>query len=199
MSVPAKAVFLDRDGVINEIVYYRELGLVDSPRCARQFRLLPHAAEGIRLLNQAGFKVIVVTNQPGIAKKSLTRRALREIHGRMTRMLRARGARLDAIYCCLHHPEAKIQTLRQVCECRKPGCGLLLAAARDWSLDLPRSFMVGDSFTDIEAGHAAGCRTIFVGRWKCEACQLMGKDGARPDILARDLSEAAQLILRGAA
>ena len=139
------------------------------------------------------------TNQPGIAKKSLTRRALREIHGRMTRMLQARGARLDAIYCCLHHPEAKIKTLRQVCECRKPGCGLLRAAARDWSLDLPRSFMVGDSFTDIEAGHAAGCRTIFVGRWKCEACQLMGEDGARPDILARDLSEAAQLILRGAA
>ena len=199
MSVLAKAVFLDRDGVINEIMYYRELGIVDSPCSARQLRLLPQAAEGIRRLNQAGFKVIVVTNQPGIAKQRFTRQALDEMHGRMRRRLRAQGARLDAIYCCLHHPQAKIKALRQVCECRKPGCGMLLAAARDHSLDLPNSFMVGDSFTDIEAGHAAGCRTIFVGRWKCDVCQLMAKDGARPDIQVRDLSEAAQLILRGAA
>jgi D-glycero-D-manno-heptose 1,7-bisphosphate phosphatase len=194
-NVATPAVFLDRDGVINEIIYHAELGIVDSPTCARQLRLLPNAAQGIRLLNRAGYRVIVVSNQPGVAKNHFTRENLDEMNRKMERLLKRMGARLDAVYCCLHHPAGKIKSLRRACACRKPGCGMLLEASSDWNIDLSRSYMVGDGVADIQAGKAAGCCTIFIGNWKCDICRVMTDNRVRPDQVASDLVEAARFII----
>ncbi|OGS01791.1 MAG: hypothetical protein A3G41_04190 [Elusimicrobia bacterium RIFCSPLOWO2_12_FULL_59_9] len=190
-----KAVFLDRDGVINEIVYHSEMGIVDSPFTAQQFQLLPRVAEGIRLLQQSRFKVFVVSNQPGLAKKHFTQETLNQINRKMIRLLKRKEVRLDGIYYCTHHPQAKLKRYRKVCDCRKPEPGLLLGAAREWNIALAESYMIGDGVPDIQAGKAAGCRTVFVGSWKCDICRVMERHEIRPDGVASDLWEAALRIL----
>lgn len=189
-----KAVFLDRDGVINELVYHHEAGVIDSPFTPAQFRLLPRVPQAIRRLNRLGLAVVVVSNQPGIAKGHFSRTTLQRFDEKMLAALRRQGARVDRIYYCLHHPEAKVKTLRRRCRCRKPGIGLLRRAARELGVDLRRSYMVGDGIPDLLAGARAGCRTVFVGRWKCEICRYLNGSRVRPDLLARDLWEASQII-----
>jgi len=148
------AVFLDRDGTI-----VRE---VDYLRSVDQLRLLRGAAEAIRRLNEAGFVVVLATNQSGIARGLLTESDLQAVHDELQRRLAQRGAHLDAIYHCPHHPEASVQAYRKRCRCRKPAPGLLQRAARELDVDLARSFAIGDSARDVEAGARAGCRTILV-------------------------------------
>jgi D-glycero-D-manno-heptose 1,7-bisphosphate phosphatase len=191
-----KAVFLDRDGVINEIVYHLEMGVIDSPFTVRQFTLLPRVPEAIRCFNERGWKVIVVSNQPGIAKKHFTSEILDGMNQKLKRLLKRHSCYVDGIYYCLHHPEAKVARLRKRCDCRKPAAGLLLRAAADWDLDLDASYMIGDGITDIQAGKAAGCRTIFVGNWKCDICRVMSREQVRPDAAARNLWEAMQVVQR---
>ena len=188
-----KAVFLDRDGTINEIIYYPDLGIIDSPFTAEQFKLLPGVGEAIKILNQNGFKVIIASNQPGIAKGHFSVDIFEEIKEKMRTELVKYGARLDAEYYCLHHPEAKKEEYKKNCECRKPKPGLLLKAAKDLNINLAESWMVGDSLTDIEAGKRAGCKTILIGRMKCELCKLMGNRNT-PDHIAKDLCSAIDVI-----
>ncbi len=153
-----KAVFLDRDGTIN-----RYVGFLKS---IEDFELLPGVAEAIREINESGYLAIVVTNQPVIARGEITREQLREIHNKMETLLAREGAYIDAIYYCPHHPdrgyEGEIAELKTDCECRKPKPGLLLKAAEDYNIDLSSSWMAGDSRRDIEAGKAAGCKTVLV-------------------------------------
>ncbi len=189
-----RAVFLDRDGVINELVYHKDVGVVDSPFTPAQFRVLPRVPQAIRLMNDLGLIVVVVSNQPGIAKRHFDLATLREFDRKLRTSLRTAAARIDAIYYCLHHPEARVKALRQRCACRKPGIGMLTKAARELGLSLETSYMVGDGLTDIEAGNRAKCRTIFVGRWKCEHCQFIHPQTLRPTYVAKNLWEAAQLI-----
>jgi D-glycero-D-manno-heptose 1,7-bisphosphate phosphatase len=193
-SLAKPAVFLDRDGVINPLIYHRDHGIVDSPFTLSQFTLMPKVAQAIRLLNGLDLTVVVVSNQPGIAKRHFTPPMLRRFDRRLQSALKRHGAHIDAIYYCVHHPDAVVRKYRKVCSCRKPRPGMLKQAARDLNLSLPASFMVGDGLTDIEAGHRAGCRTIFVGRWKCEHCQFIHPSSLRPTFVAKDLWEAAQLI-----
>lgn len=188
-----KAVFLDRDGTINEIIYYHDLGIIDSPFTAEQFKLLPGVGEAIKILNQNGFKVIIASNQPGIAKGHFSMDIFEEIKEKMRTELAKYGARLDVEYYCLHHPEAKNEEYKKNCECRKPKPGLLLKAAKDLNINLAESWMVGDSLTDIEAGKRAGCKTILIGRMKCELCKLMGNRNT-PDHIAKDLCSAIDVI-----
>lgn len=191
-----KAVFVDRDGVINELIYYQEQGIVDSPFTVEQFRLLPVVGEAIKRLHAMDYKVILVSNQPGIAKGSLSEEAFEEIRNRMKEELAKEGAFLDGEYYCFHHPEAKVDKLKANCECRKPKPGLLVQAAQDMDIDLPQSWMIGDNLTDIKAGKGAGCRTILLGRMKCELCRLMDEEDARPDAITSNLGKAAQIILK---
>ncbi len=191
-----KAVFLDRDGVINRMVYHTEFGFVDSPASPDEFELLPGVGEAVLLLNQAGWLVIVVSNQPGIAKGKYMPQVLEAIDRKMRAELAKHGAHLDAIYCCLHHPEAVIEKYRANCDCRKPKPGLLLKGGLDFDIDLKHSYMVGDGLTDIQAGKAAGCKTIFLGRLKCYTCHFMEDLGAKPDFIASDLLAAVRLIQR---
>ena len=153
-----RAVFLDRDGVINELVYCEEHGIIDSPFTVDQLELFPWAGEAIRKLSEAGYKVVIVSNQPGIAKGYLSWKAFKEISSRMKEELAKSGAFLDMEYYCFHHPDAKVESLRENCECRKPKPGLLLQAAREFNIDLSQSWMIGDSLSDVKAGKSAGCR-----------------------------------------
>ncbi len=159
LSKPQKAVFLDRDGTINEF-----RGLI---RKTEDLVLLPGVGAAIRRLNESGYLVIVVTNQPVIARGEVTPEELRMIHNRMETLLGRQGAYVDAIYYCPHHPHSgyagEIAELKKDCDCRKPKPGMLLAAADDYHIDLKESWMVGDSSRDIEAGRAAGCRSAGVG------------------------------------
>ena len=189
-----KAVFLDRDGVINALVYHQDAGVIDAPFTRSQFKLLPRVPEAIRLLNDLGLGVAMVSNQPGIAKGHLKPEVLKAFERTMLSQIRAASARIDRLYYCLHHPEAKVRKLRQRCGCRKPAIGLLEQAAADLQVSLAECYMVGDGINDMLAGSRAGCRTIFVGRWKCEICQFTEAPHVRPAFVANDLWEAAQFI-----
>ena len=154
-----KAIFLDRDGVINKYVGF--LRNID------EFELLEGVSEAIKRINDSGYLAIVVTNQPVIARGEVTYEELTEIHHKMETLLGQDGAYLDEIYYCPHHPhkgyEGEVPELKIECECRKPKPGMLLQAAKDFNIDLEKSWMVGDSDTDIEAGKNAGCQTFLVG------------------------------------
>ena len=187
----SKAAFLDRDGVLNELVYFEEAGIVDSPFHEDQLRLLPGVAEALCLLRETGFETVVISNQPVVAKGHCHRVRLDGITRRLHDLLAREGARLDAVYYCLHHPEAKLRELRVNCECRKPKPGLLQRAAVERGLDLSRSVFIGDSITDVLAGRAAGCRTALLGRVRCDLCRHLEEQGVKPDWIFASLLDVA--------
>jgi D-glycero-D-manno-heptose 1,7-bisphosphate phosphatase len=189
-----KAVLLDRDGVINALVYHEDAGVIDAPFKRSQFKLLPRVPEAIRLLNDMGLKTAIVSNQPGIAKGHLKPAMLKAFESRMLSEIRSEGGHIDRIFYCLHHPKAKKPDLRQTCRCRKPEIGLLEQAARELQVSLLECYMIGDGIPDLLAGVRAGCRTIFIGRWKCEICQFAEGPDVRPPLVAKNLWEACQLI-----
>ena len=189
-----RAAFLDRDGVLNSLIYHKDMGIIDSPGTVEQFRVLPRVPKAIRKLNDIGLAVVVVSNQPGIAKGHFSAGLLEKFDQKLQAALRPVGAHIDATYYCLHHPDAIVRKLRKRCTCRKPGIGMFTQASRDLGISLTESYMVGDGLTDIEAGSRAGCRTIFVGRWKCENCQFIHPPNLRPTFVAKDLWEAAKII-----
>lgn len=160
LANPQRAIFLDRDGTLNEYV-----GFLRSPE---EFRLIDGVAEAVRRINASGYLAVVITNQPVIARGEVTVEGLDEIHRKMATLLGKEGAFTDALYYCPHHPdkgfEGEVAELKIDCDCRKPKPGLLLRAARDLNIDLTQSWMIGDSQADIAAGHAAGCRTILIDR-----------------------------------
>ena len=171
-----QAVFLDRDGVLSRTVT-RADGTCGSPRFARDFALLPGAAEAVRALRRAGLLTVVVTNQPDVARARLAWTELQEMHS----LLRQRIP-LDAILTCPHDN-------CDHCGCRKPLPGMLTRAGRGLDIALDRSFLIGDSLRDIAAGRAAGCRTILVG-------EEVLRSAAAADWTAPDLPAAASLVLR---
>jgi len=191
-----RGVLLDRDGVINELAYFPEVGVIDSPLNPDQFKLLPGVPEAIRALNELGFKVAVVSNQPGIAKGKMTERLFAEIRSKMKKDLEQGGAHLDAEYYCFHHPDALREEYRVNCDCRKPKPGLFVKASSELGLDPSRSFSVGDSLVDVKAGKAAGFTTILIGSMKCDLCRLMDQEDAHPDFVAASLIKAVDIVRR---
>lgn len=188
----SRAVFLDRDGVINAAIYNPVEDKLDSPYSLDEFRVLPGVARGVRMINDLGFQVLVASNQPGLAKGKCSAELLGEMDDRLATSLAEEGAHLDGIYYCLHHPEAIVPDLRGACECRKPKPGLLLKAASERDIDLSHSFMIGDQPTDIEAGAAAGCRTVLLNGHATAGRSETRK--AIPDHVAVDLLAAAGII-----
>jgi D-glycero-D-manno-heptose 1,7-bisphosphate phosphatase len=189
-----KAVLLDRDGVINALVHHEDAGIVDAPFTRAQFKLLPRVPEAVRLLNDLGLRVAIVSNQPGIAKGHLKPEMLKTFERMMIAGICKEGGHIDRVYYCLHHPEAKVAKLRQRCRCRKPETGLLEQAAADLQVCLNECYMIGDGIPDMLAGSRAGCKNIFIGRWKCEICQFTEAPHVRPVFVAKDLWEAAEFI-----
>jgi D,D-heptose 1,7-bisphosphate phosphatase len=188
-----RAVFLDRDGVINAALYNPLEGKLDTPYRLEDFRLLAGVAQAVRVINEMGFLAVVVSNQPGVAKGKCDYAFLEAVNAELTVRLARQGAHLDAIYYCLHHPDAVDESLRMDCDCRKPKPGLMLRAARELDIDLASSFMLGDSPRDIEAGLAAGCQTILVDGHRSyfrlgEAARM------RPHWTARNLPAAVEIV-----
>ena len=172
-----RSVFLDRDNVISDDVHFLT--------AVEHLRILPGVVGALRLL-QEHFYLVVVTNQSGIARGLLTEGDLVGIHAELVRRLKDEGAHIDAIYYCPHLPEASVPGYGGECDCRKPKPGMLLRAARDWRIDLPTSFMIGDQARDVEAGRAANVRSILLG------------DRTAPNgdwESAQDLAHAVQIIL----
>jgi D-glycero-D-manno-heptose 1,7-bisphosphate phosphatase len=188
------AVFLDRDGVVNKLAFFPELGLIDSPLNPSQFRLIPGVAEAINSFNNIGFKVIIVSNQPAIAKGKMSEELFEGIRHKMKILLEKKNAHVDAEYYCFHHPRAKRHEFKVVCNCRKPRPGMLLEAKKDCGLDLSKCYMIGDGLTDIKAGKTVGCRSILIGELKCDSCRQMEVMQVKPNLIAPSLFVASRII-----
>lgn len=149
---------MDRDGTINKYV-----GFLRKPQ---ELELTEDAAEAIKLINKSGYLAVVVTNQPVIARGEVTWDGLEEIHNKMETLLGKEGAYIDGLYFCPHHPhkgyEGEIPELKFDCDCRKPKPGLLLKAAKELNIKFESSYMIGDSDSDVQAGEAAGCKTVKI-------------------------------------
>ena len=158
------AIFLDRDGVLNEPVWRGEDGLHESPLSPEDVELVPRAAEAIRLAQDAGWALVIVSNQPAAAKGTVPLEQLRSVHAEVLRQLAAEGARLDGVYVCWHHPDGSVPELTASCECRKPRPGLLLTAASELGLDLASSWLVGDTDADVGAARNADLAGIALVR-----------------------------------
>lgn len=197
-----KVVFLDRDGTMNTEVHYlyRPEDLV----------LIPGTAEAVKQLNDAGFTVIVVTNQAGVARGYFTEDDVRTLHRYMNGVLGRHGAHVDAFYYCPHHPEHGVGVYKKECKCRKPGTGMFEAAEKelDMPIDRAHSWMIGDKLIDTEAGHNFGIRSILVGtgygekiRNEQEEAGKLTPDGACADnsydYYADNLQAAVRVVLTG--
>ena len=187
-----RAAFIDRDGVINELIPDPVSGLPESPLHAPDVALVDGAATALRRLAAGGLLLVGVSNQPAAAKGTVSRAELDAVHARVIELLDAEGARFDAFRVCLHHPDGVVPGLSGACNCRKPAPGMLLDAARELAIDLTGSWMIGDTRSDIEAGAAAGCRTVLI---EHPGSAHKRDRGVLPDATAPDLGAAAALIL----
>jgi len=178
-----KAVFLDRDGTLVHPRHY--------PSRAEDLVLYRGLPEELRILQQMGFKLVVITNQGGIAHGYFTERDLELMHTSLQDQLSEFGVRIDAFYYCPHHPEGNLAHLACECECRKPKPGMILQAAKDMNLDLSSSWMVGDILNDVEAGRKAGCKTILV---DLGTESKPSSPDRTPDYVARTTKHALQII-----
>ncbi|MDQ1592374.1 MAG: D-glycero-D-manno-heptose 1,7-bisphosphate phosphatase [Pyrinomonadaceae bacterium] len=185
-----RAVFIDRDGTISE-----EVGYVNHPS---RYRVFPYAAEAIKVLNEAGWLAVLVTNQAGVARGYFTEDVIGAVHTLLAQELERGGARLDAIYYCPHHPSVGEPPYRFDCDCRKPRPGLIRRAAADLDIDLAASWMVGDRYGDTELARNAGTRAALVlsgygrGEWEYQRAAWRHQ----PDLVAENLLEAVHAIIK---
>lgn len=177
-----KAVFADRDGVIN--------AEVDNLHQINKLKLLPKVAEAIYLLNKFKIPIIIITNQPVVARGLLSEKEVEEIHEEIQKRLRSKKTAISSFYFCPHHPDANLKKYRMVCDCRKPNIGLFTKAAKDFKIDLSASYMIGDSFRDIDAGKKIGAVTIAVESGSSDFRKSVA------DYKVKNLYEAVQLILK---
>jgi D-glycero-D-manno-heptose 1,7-bisphosphate phosphatase len=181
-----RAVFIDRDGVINE-----SDGFITKKE---QIKLIPNSARAISILGRM-FKVFIITNQPSVGRGLCSEEEAKEVNKHLISLLEAEGARVDATYMCFHHPVHGQGKYLKECDCRKPKPGMILKAAKDFNIDLKKSFMIGDKTGDIKAGFLAGTKTVLV------KTGYGGDDGykdAVPDYVAEDLYQSINKILKEA-
>ena len=182
------AIFLDKDGTLVEDRPYN----VDPAL----IQLQGGAVEGLRLLRRAGYRLIVISNQSGVARGYFPESALVAVERRLRELLAAAGIGLDGFYYCPHHPDGSVERYTRICRCRKPAPGLIEQAAADHDVDLASSWFVGDILDDVEAGRRAGCRTVLIDNGN----ETEWRHGAlrRPDLVAPDLAAAARWMVASA-
>ncbi len=182
-------VFLDRDGTINEEV--------DFLSSSNELHLIDGAARAIHEANRMGFKVIVITNQSGIARGFLTEEQLLKMHDNLAELLNKLGAHIDAIYYCPHHPELGEPPYRTLCDCRKPNTGMLQQGVKQFHINLAKSFVIGDRMIDVQTAHAAGATSVLVltgyGNAELELCRA---SNLHIDFIAQNLEEAMHFVKR---
>ena len=189
-NIMKPAVFLDRDGTINE-----QMGYINH---LSRFQMLPGAVAAIKKLNNENISVVVVTNQSGLARGYFPETVLSEVHQKMEKELVEGGAHVDGIYICPHHPEAKEEKFRQKCHCRKPQKGLFLQAAQDLQIDLSRSYVVGDRWSDLKAAARCMAKGILVltGYGRGDYEYIGPTQEVQPHYVAQDLQDAVDWILK---
>lgn len=175
-----KTVFIDRDGTINV-----NLGYLDNPD---NFQIYPGVAEGIKLLQDNGFKIIVITNQSGISRGFFTKEILEKIHKKMMKELSKKGASIDGLYYCPHHPDDN-------CNCRKPKTGMFEEAIKDHKIDVTESYVIGDRMLDVEAGYKLGCKTVLVPERKEMVKKERGESKIEPNYICDDFYSAVLWII----
>lgn len=180
-----KAVFIDKDGTLIENIPFN----VDT----NKVRFTHGAVEALAQLKQFGFLLILVSNQSGVARGLFTEEALHRLQDGLQKKLASEGVPIDGFFFCPHHPEGKLPAYAMECECRKPKPGMILAAAKQYNVELSRSWMIGDILDDIEAGNKAGCKTILIDNgnetlWKFSEYRL-------PGAIVTDLLQAAKRII----
>jgi D-glycero-D-manno-heptose 1,7-bisphosphate phosphatase len=186
--VTTPAVFLDRDGTLIE-----DVGYLDR---ADRLALFPWSIDAVRLLNRGGFRVIIISNQAGVAHGVVDERFVEETHRQLADRFAAAGARIDAAFYCPHHPDAEVERYRQACDCRKPSPGLFRRAAERLSIDLPHSFAVGDRWHDLEAPAALKVPGILVRTGYGASVAMRPSARVAPAHVADNLMEATTWILR---
>jgi len=186
-----KAIFLDRDDTLID-----DPGYINHPE---QVKLLDGVPEALIQFKKLGYKLIVVTNQSGVAHGIVTEKVLREIHERLEQLLTEKNAYLDRIYYCPYHPDGVVQKYRKESNCRKPSPGMLLKAADEMDIDLEKSWCIGNSNRDIEAGHRAGCKTILIDlppSHQRQPASSLPPAGANPDYKAVNIKEAVNIVMK---
>lgn len=183
-----RAIFLDRDGTLLE-----EAGYLDR---LERLVFFPYSIDAVRLLNRAGFAVVVITNQAGIARGIVRESFVDEAHRHIRERLEAGGAHVDAFYYCPHHPDAVVASLRQDCDCRKPRPGMFRRAAEEHGLDLARSFTIGDRWHDLQAGAAIGATGVLVRTGYGRTEEAAPKPGVTPAAVLDNLIDAVAWVLR---
>jgi len=183
-----RAVFLDRDGTLIE-----EVGYLDRPERVEFF---PWTIDAIRVLNRAGLAVVLVSNQSGIARGFFTEAVVDDVHRRISEMLAAGGARIDAYYYCPHHPDGRIPDLAKVCDCRKPARGLVDRAVTEFGVAPHRSFVVGDRWVDVGLARTVGAKGVLVRTGYGESEERKPPDGVRADVVVDNLIAASSWILQ---
>ena len=186
-----KAIFLDRDDTLID-----DPGYINHPE---QVKLLDGVPEALIQFKKLGYKLIVVTNQSGVAHGIVTEKVLREIHERLEQLLTEKNAYLDRIYYCPYHPDGVVQKYRKESNCRKPSPGMLLKAADEMDIDLEKSWCIGNSSRDIEAGHRVGCKTILIDlppSHQRQPASSLPPVGANPDYKAVNIKEAVNIVMK---
>lgn len=195
----SKAVFYDRDGVINEMTFDEENGLVHIPWQTNQIVLNHGIIELLKATKKSGFLNVIVSNQPDIGLNRITEKIFKDIEEDIFQKIKDDDAIIDKAYYCFHHPFAKIEKYKKECNCRKPKAGLFLQAAKEINIDLSQSWMIGDGIFDIVAGRNAGCKTILIannlqtGHLKTIEEKL---GNIKPDFIVKNLIEAISIFTK---
>ena len=184
-SSSRRVVFIDRDGTLIEHV--------ELMRSIEDIRFFPEAESAIKTLNQLGYLVVIITNQPVVARGLIDEKGIDEIHAILIKRLGEKGAKIDAVYFCPHHPDANLEKYRLKCDCRKPEPGMILKAIKKYGVDPSQSYMIGDGIVDVVAGKKAGTKTILVSTGPGHAMDKEFSD-VLPDFKAANLAEAVEFI-----
>ncbi len=182
--ISRRALFLDRDGVLNHLVFYPASGEWESPRCRGDLRVIDGAVEGLSRAVEAGWHLFIVSNQPSCAKGKTSLDDLKSVHDEVIHRL-GNEVSFTAAYYCFHHPRGVVKELTRRCDCRKPGTRFLFEAERDYDIDLSASWMIGDADTDVQCGRSAGCFTSLL-QYPHSADR---RQGMRADLICNDLRE----------
>lgn len=189
-----RALFLDRDGILDHLVYYQSSGEWESPRTPEDLEMIDRVSEPLRRLSEVGWLLVIVTNQPSYAKRKTSREALVAVNDAVVASLAKAGVPIAASYLCFHHPDALLSELRVACECRKPGTKSLRDAAASFDIDLGASWMAGDQDSDLLCGRAAGCRVALIEHEGSSA----KRGTVEPDLRCDSLQQLADALLAGA-
>ena len=194
MNKKNKAILLDRDGVINELIINPEEGIVDSPNSSDQFKIIKNSIKALKILSKLGFKIIIISNQPGMAKGQYDLSEFLKIKRRLENELTKNNVVLSGQYYCLHHPNAKIVKYKKKCQCRKPGTKLFFDAVKKHNIDTKKSFLIGDGITDMQLAKRVRCRAIFIGNINSAITRVFHEKKVNPFYISHDLLEAANYI-----